>query len=261
MGRKRRIIVLLVSSVAAAAVVGAIAAAASSFGKRRAAVPIRHDVATAGRAMPEPVVSSVPAERASPVKTTDPCRRHLAPSAALKGDGGLVRENQMADCYGLPRIADTDQLERTIRSGDLMLIQPTEAYQLDHVGELDPANSRMYQHARPWVKVFLDDVFGMRHAETGEVFYVTSLVRTERYQKLIRGIRAFRRMAADGISLDRRSSHLTGATVDIRKSGFSRGTLHWLRRRLTELEAAGKVQATEERLCFHVMVYPTYSVR
>jgi hypothetical protein len=57
------------------------------------------------------------------------------------------------------------------------------------------------------------------------------------------------------------SPHLTGATVDIAKSGLSRQEMAWMRQRLLALESAGKIDVEEEfrQACFHITVYRDYA--
>jgi hypothetical protein len=57
------------------------------------------------------------------------------------------------------------------------------------------------------------------------------------------------------------SPHLTGATVDIAKSGLSRQEMAWMRQRLLALQSAGKIDVEEEfrQACFHITVYRNYA--
>jgi hypothetical protein len=57
------------------------------------------------------------------------------------------------------------------------------------------------------------------------------------------------------------SPHLTGATVDIAKSGLSRQEMAWMRERLLALQSAGKIDVEEEfrQACFHITVYKVYA--
>ncbi|MGH9564249.1 MAG: DUF5715 family protein, partial [Terracidiphilus sp.] len=57
-----------------------------------------------------------------------------------------------------------------------------------------------------------------------------------------------------------RSSHLTGATLDISKHSMSPSGQKWMRRVLAELASSGYLYAVEEfqQPCFHIMVYPAY---
>jgi hypothetical protein len=57
------------------------------------------------------------------------------------------------------------------------------------------------------------------------------------------------------------SPHLTGATIDSAKKGLSRAEMAWMRERLADLEATGKIDVEEEfkQACFHITVYKNYA--
>lgn len=179
--------------------------------------------------------------------------------ASLRGSKtALALENDVADRFKLERFNDVVALRAAIAAKKLVPITTTENYAVDDaLGEMDPANRGLYRHARPWVKTFLDDVLGEAHRLFGGRLSVTSLVRTVAYQAAIK--RAYPRAAAAGDSPERRSSHLTGSTADITLKGMPYETRVWLRQEFIRLEKAGAVQATEERACFHVMVFPDYA--
>lgn len=190
-------------------------------------------------------------------------RKQAAPDARiLRGSrSALARENAVADRHGLTRIRDLAELRRFIDRGLLVPVRPTDAYDIDpELGENDPGNAALYAHARPWTKAFLDEVLAEGHRLHGDRFLITSLTRTQAYQRVLRRHNA---TAASGRTPAERSSHLTGATVDIRSTTLSLEGLRWFRRRLAELERRGAIQATEERHngCFHIMVFPDYERR
>jgi ribosomal protein S19E (S16A) len=66
--------------------------------------------------------------------------------------------------------------------------------------------------------------------------------------------------AADATG-DDRSSHLTGATIDISKRWMSPAGQEWIREVLYSLREAGYIYAIEEfyQPTFHIMVYPKYA--
>lgn len=177
-------------------------------------------------------------------------------SGALRGSvASQKRQNSVADDHDLTRIKDLDQLERFIDQGRLVPIEDTDSYYLETVGSEDPDNAELYAHARPWVKKFLDAELEAAHRDTGDRFKITALSRTKKYQK-----RLCRNNAAAicGSAWWKQSSHLTGSTVDISKIDMSSKARKWLRKRLIKLEKQGKIEATEESGCFHVMVFPNY---
>ncbi|MFH1047477.1 MAG: DUF5715 family protein [Patescibacteria group bacterium] len=181
--------------------------------------------------------------------------------ASLKGSkAALARENSVADRFKLERFDGLSEVKAAVATKKLIRFSDTAAYAIDQtLGEQDITNRAWYAHARPWVKTFLDDVLGETHRRFGGRCLITSLVRTTRYQKLVR--RAYPRAAAKGDIPAHRSSHLTGSTVDIAFREMPRPARPWLRRRLLALETAQAIQATEERYCFHVMVFPDYAAR
>ena len=195
---------------------------------------------------------------------------HSAPAEAqrrsryptLRGSrAALAWENAMADRHDLSRILDVDELRRFIAAGLLVPVVSGDAYLIDPtLGEEDPANAALYAHARPSTLCFLDDLLIEGYRLHGDQYLITSLVRTQAYQ---RTLRRHNPAAARGRTRSERSSHLTGATVDIRTEGLSADGLRWLRDRLVELERLGAIQATEERYngCFHIMAYPDYERR
>lgn len=185
-----------------------------------------------------------------------------ADARILRGSrSALARENAVADRHDLTRIRDLAELRRFIDRGLLVPVRPTDAYDLDpELGEDDPDNAALYAHARPWTRAFLDDVLAEGHRLHGDRFLITSLTRTQAYQ---RQLRRHNPTAATGRTPAERSSHLTGATVDIRSTTLSPEGLAWFRRRLAALERRGALQATEERGngCFHIMIFPDYERR
>lgn len=189
-------------------------------------------------------------------------RSRAADAAVLRGSrSALAGENALADRHDLTRIRDLDELRRFIDAGLLVPVASTDAYELDPtLGEMDPDHAALYAHARPWVRAFLDDVLAEGHRLHGDRYKVTSLVRTQAYQRVLRRHNA---AAATGATRWERSSHLTGSTVDIRSTELSADDLAWLRGRLAALERVGAVRATEERYngCFHIMVAPDFARR
>jgi hypothetical protein len=195
---------------------------------------------------------------------------HAAPAEAqrrpsyptLRGSrAALARENAWADRHDLTRIRDLAELRRFIAAGLLVPVASSDAYVIDAtLGEEDPDDAALYAHARPWTLAFLDDLLVEGHRLHGDRYEITSLVRTQAYQRTLRRHNA---AAASGRTRRERSSHLTGATVDIRTEGLSADGHRWLRERLVELERLGAVLATEERYngCFHIMVSPDYERR
>ncbi len=198
---------------------------------------------------------AVKADAASPPPLSD--EEVLAGSPAA-----LATENRVADEHDLTRLRDAVELRRFIGVGLLMKIVDTDGYFIDAtLGEIDSANAALYAYARPWVKTFLDDFAIDPARPKGFRYKITSLVRTVEYQEKLRK----RYPAATSATVPgRRSSHLTGSTVDISTKEMPDAEKARLRKKLAALERRGLIQATEEQwtsLCFHVMVFPEYSVK
>jgi hypothetical protein len=185
-----------------------------------------------------------------------PRRRVVKPFASLE------YQNWMADRYRLKRYRSHVDLSADIAAGKLVRIHDTGCYCLDpkHIGQADRGRAALYAHALPAVREFLDRELCALHRATGERPKVTSLVRTAAYQRLLR--RGGNPVAAPGRG-NRRSSHLTGATVDFTYLGLSEKARLIMRRRLLALMRLKAVAAVEESYsaCFHVMVFPDYAKR
>lgn len=181
----------------------------------------------------------------------------LFPSAAVQARGrAQKRQNAVADRHDLTRIRDRDQLKKFVDSGLLVPLYDTNAYVIsDELGEKDPGHRSLYKHARPYTKVFLDDILGEAHRKFGSRYTITSLVRTVEYQRRLCKSNG---NAICGIRGWKRSSHLTGATVDISYVGMSSKERRWFRKKLNRLQAAGRIIYVREisQACFHIMVLP-----
>jgi hypothetical protein len=193
-------------------------------------------------------------------------KRPAAPAgdaAVLAGSpSALAEENRVADEFGLARFKDLDEIRAHVKDGRLVPIKDDGPVTVDpQLGELDPDNASLYAHARPWVKEFLRDLATDAALPSGAKLRVTSLSRTEEYQKKLRRRTA---VAASGVTPQKRSSHMTGSTVDISTKDMPPAVEAWLRKKLADMERRGLVQATEEKwgaLCFHVMVRPDYAAK
>lgn len=159
-------------------------------------------------------------------------------------------QNARADAYHLARMRDRAMILQYAEAGYLVPVAPeTRFYYLHGV---PPA----FSYLRPWAKRFLEQISQGFYANFHQPLRVTSLVRTVSFQRRLER-RNFNAAEATG---DDRSSHLTGATLDISKHSMSWREKTWLRRQLVELEQSGYIYAIEEfhQPCFHVMVFPPY---
>lgn len=172
-------------------------------------------------------------------------------AASLKGSkASKERQNQEADREGLARVRNNKDLIRLERSGLLVALPEDGAVRVDE--RLAPER----RWCRPWTALFLRNIGRAYFAEFHQPIKVDSAVRTVAYQ------RRLRRWNANAASAygKRRSSHLTGATVDIATKNMSRAELAWMRRWLLFLESRGYIEAVQEHWqpCFHIMVFDTY---
>jgi len=178
-----------------------------------------------------------------------PLRANPAP---LRGSHeSLERQNERLDAEGLERIEDeSDLVDRIARK----LLVPIPASSALTVNAELPATHR---YCRPWTALFLTDLARAHDAAFHRPLEVSSAVRTMEYQKRLMEINGNAAPAEGDIV----SPHLTGATIDIAKDGLSRDEIAWMRRRLLELEAAGKIDVEEEfrQACFHITVYKSYT--
>jgi hypothetical protein len=172
--------------------------------------------------------------------------------APLRGSlASLERQNTRLDAEGLERIEDEDDLSARIAN---KLLAPVPASKALTVNQDLPENHR---YCRPWTAKFLADLARAHEAAFHRPLEVSSAVRTVEYQKRLMETNG-NAAAAEG---DIVSPHLTGATVDIAKSGLTRQEIAWMRRRLAGLQAAGKIDVEEEfqQACFHITVYKSYA--
>jgi hypothetical protein len=162
-----------------------------------------------------------------------------------------VIQNRRADDDNLSAMRDTRMIRRFAENGFLVRV-PAESnsYYLRSV----PGS---YRYLRPWAKLFLERISRQFHSRFRKKLRVTSLVRTvARQERLAR--RNGNAAAATG---PRRSTHLTGATLDISYAKMTSVERRWIRRVLNSLKHAGHLYAVEEfqQPAFHVMVYRDYA--
>ena len=172
--------------------------------------------------------------------------------APLRGSlASLQRQNDRLDAEGLERIENEADLEARIADKLLVPIPTSSALTVN--AELE----ENHRYCRPWTAKFLADLARAHEAAFHSPLEVSSAVRTVEYQKRLMETNG-NAAPAEG---DLVSPHLTGATIDIAKSGLSRGEIAWMRRRLAGLQAAGKIDVEEEfkQACFHITVYKSYA--
>ena len=172
--------------------------------------------------------------------------------AALRArPGHLRRENAAATRDRLTRMRDLEMVRTFTRSGLLVRVAAeTPTYYVTGV-------PGVLQVARPWTRRFIEQLAGALHALFGTRLRVTSLARTPARQRALRSLNV-NAAPAQGSA---RSTHLTGATVDISKQPLSLREIDWLRTVLRRLAANGLVHAIEEfhEPHFHVLVRKRYT--
>jgi len=163
----------------------------------------------------------------------------------------LERQNERLEAEGLERIENESDLAARIADGLLVPVPASDALTVN--ADL-PENHR---YCRPWTARFLAELARAHEAEFHRPFEVSSAVRTVEYQRRLMRTNGNAAPAEGDIV----SPHLTGAAVDIAKTGMSRSEIAWMRGRLLALEDAGKIDVEEEfrQSCFHITVYKSYA--
>ena len=172
-------------------------------------------------------------------------------SYALRGThDSLVRQNERSEEEALERIEDDADLQDRIARGMLVRVPETAALTVN--AEL-PDDRR---YCRPWTANFLTNLSRAHNAVFHKPLVVSSAVRTVEYQKRLMRTN---HNAADAEG-DIVSPHLTGATIDIAKSGLSRKEMQWMRNELLAYQNAGLIDVEEEfrQRCFHITVYKEF---
>jgi hypothetical protein len=163
----------------------------------------------------------------------------------------LVRQNARAEQDSLERIEDDADLQDRIARG--LLVRVPESGGLI----VNPGLPEDRRYCRPWTAGFLADLGRDYEAKFHKSLIVSSAVRTVEYQKRL--MRTNHNAAeAEG---DIVSPHLTGATIDIAKSGLSKKEMLWMRNQLLNYQNAGVLDVEEEfrQRCFHITVYKNYA--
>ncbi len=161
-----------------------------------------------------------------------------------------VIQNKRADAENLSRMKNVAMVRRFAKAGLLVRVpRRTRYYYTRYI----PSK---YSYLRPWSKLFLDRLSRQYYARFKKKLRITSMVRTVALQNSI----AKRNKNAAAAYGPRRSSHLTGATLDISKKGMNAKQLAWMRRVLHSLRQSGYLYAVEEfqQPTFHIMVHKKY---
>jgi hypothetical protein len=165
-------------------------------------------------------------------------------------DSSQAIQNARADADNLSRMRDTAMVQRFVRGGYLVSVPFSTRYYYLH------GISSPYRYSRPWTKLFLQRLSRQYYARFKRRLRVTSMVRTRKRQMVLA---RYNGNAADAVGA-LRSSHLTGATLDISKHSMSPQARRWMRKVLYSLRKQGYLYAIEEfeQPTFHIMVYASY---
>jgi hypothetical protein len=161
-----------------------------------------------------------------------------------------VVQNKRADADDLSRMKDAAMVRRFAQAGLVDRVPSRTKY---YYTRYIPAQC---SYLRPWSKLFLDRISRQYHARFKKKMRVTSLIRTVAFQNSLQK----RNGNAASSYGPRRSSHLTGATLDISKNGMRQAEIDWMRGVLHSLREKGHIYAVEEfsQPTFHIMVYKSY---
>ena len=147
-----------------------------------------------------------------------------------------IVQNKRADADDLSRMKDTDMVSRFVHA---KLLVPVPSRSKHYYTRFIPSK---YCYLRPWSKLFLDRLSSQYHARFKKKLRVTSSVRTVELQKSL----ARRNDNAASAHGPKRSSHLTGATLDISKKGMKAAEVAWMRNVLHSIKGKGYLYAVEE---------------
>jgi hypothetical protein len=157
-----------------------------------------------------------------------------ADAQTLRGSRASVdRIHRHAVNHGLHFYESPAQVRSGVADGRLVRLSGNRDYQLAGVS---------YPYVVPAAQVFVERLARQYRSSCGERLVVTSAMRPQTLRL---------------INSSDKSVHPTGMAVDLRRPANSR-CLAWLRRTLLNLEAAGVLEAVEERNPphFHVAVFP-----
>ncbi|WP_187143073.1 DUF5715 family protein [Terriglobus albidus] len=196
------------------------------------------------------LVEESPAAALPQPKLTFRRGRLIVPAPLLGSHAILVRQNIVADRYGLERVQDDADLVRLRKAKQLIALPDNKVMQVDDRLEADR------RYARPWAVKFLNDLGRAHYERFHGPLQVNSAVRTVEFQQRL--LRTNGNAApAEG---DTASPHLTGQAVDLAKHGLSMTEIAWLRAYLLPLVQEGKIDVEEEfqQACFHISIYKNY---
>jgi hypothetical protein len=162
----------------------------------------------------------------------------------------LIKQNEVIDGLGLPRIKDSKALDALVKSGDLV---PITENKYVHVSPKLDADRR---YCKPWVDAFLQELGREYFDQFEEPIQVNSAVRTIKTQmRLMR----WNHNAAP-IHGDKASAHLAGVAVDLQRRELTQAQMTFIQQKLLLLAGLNMVIVEEElkQPCFHIVVTGEY---
>lgn len=161
----------------------------------------------------------------------------------------LYNQNRQADLEGLKRLTERD-LD--------MFIHEKILVPLPHNNVTVVVDSRLpkrYRYCLPETRDFLIDFGTYFRKETGKPIQINSAIRTVEYQEYLRNVK--RNGNAAKSEGPKRSSHLTGATIDIAKKDMTPHQLKTARKYLLFFRKNKLADVTEEfdQPVFHAMIF------
>ncbi len=165
----------------------------------------------------------------------------------------LRQESAVAVRERLSRMRDLAMVKR-FRQSRLLVPVPTET-KTYYVTGVHPS----LRVARPWTRLFIEQVASAFHELFGQRLRITSLTRTQGAQKALIRINPSAAPAHGPVQ----STHLTGAAVDVSRRFMSDDQVAWARTVLWRLKERDLIDVAEEfrEPHFHVLVrrgYGTY---
>lgn len=159
----------------------------------------------------------------------------------------LYNQNRQADLEGLKRLTERDL--NLFISKKILVPLPHDNVNV----VVDSRLPKRYRYCLPETRDFLIDFGTYFRKETGKPIQINSAVRTVEYQEDL-GDRNGNAAPSEG---PKRSSHLTGATIDIAKKGMTPHQLKTARKYLLFFHKNELADVTEEfhQAVFHAMIF------
>lgn len=164
------------------------------------------------------------------------------------GPDSLARQNRIIDAYGLPRIADRQELARFLPEHFFVKVSSPYLEMADEVG------GYAILPVRDFIVMFGGRFYGIFQKK----FKIPSILRPcDVQEELLRKGKT----VADCETPGKQSAHLAGIAVDISRLPMTPREIRWVRKELAAYMRQRKIIAVEEgewNNTFHVMVCPNW---